>query len=255
MTSVHAINLALATIRGVPRATIDAYSRVLRREGVLPPTKRGVGATPLSPVHVGYILAAVMRGSPVAAAENAREIGDLIITEQVTFMAPILERRCAVLGWSTNITFAQAIGWLIDRYRDGTIGEYAAHPLGDGMIPSLTIEVNRYLPLAAMNWVPNKALDAAYVAACKEAIPIPPPEHRGRLRYVLPFEFDHPDWYEVKTSYASGDDARNSAALDSIRARAEQTRRLDRTATETVTERTLIALSGAFKRSGANRNG
>ena len=190
---------------------MHAYSRVLRRAGVLPPTKRGVGATPLSPVDVGYMLAAVMRGSPVAAAENAREIGDLIITDRVAFMAPILERRCAVLGWPASVTFAQVIGWLIERYRDGTIGEYAADPWDDGGHREITIEVARYFPHAAITWIPNNELAAAYVAGYNEVLSVPPPENSA-LKNMWPFEFDHADWYEVKTSFASGDTARNRAA-------------------------------------------
>src|SRR4051812_19253919 len=99
MASVHRFNEALAAVRGVPSATVEAYSRVLRRKGVLPKTRRGGGAA-FTPKMAGYMLAAVLRGSPTAAAENAREVGDLIVhADGGAILEPVLDAQLKMFGW------------------------------------------------------------------------------------------------------------------------------------------------------------
>jgi hypothetical protein len=242
MASVHSFNEALAKVRGVPRATIEAYSRVLRREGLLPDTKRGSGATPLTTTMVGYMLAAVMRGSPIAAAENAREVGDLVIhsVDGSTF-DPMVDRPRNALGWSDGITFAQAIGWLIDRHIDGTIKDFVSCR---GM--GIELKVDRYWTMAWLRWEPCGQLLTEYVAGWTEALKIEPPRLGDGLRSPMEIGFHTPLLHETKISYGV-DKARNREAHRKFNEMKERASKFDVRGTESVTQRTLTAIAEVFK--------
>lgn len=256
MASVHSFNEALAKVRRVPRATIEAYSRVLRREGLLPETKRGGGATPLTSVMAGYMLAAVMRGSPVAAAENAREVGDLIVHDPIGNPSgvlsgdarsdPILDCQLAMFGWPDDMSFARALGWLIDRYVDGTIGQFIDDAKG------IVIEIDRYWVTAKLSLHPAPSFIDGYVEAWRSAFkdlerpPLPERNLDGSLRLPMEITFHSPLRYEMKVSYKV-DPARNRKAAKSYMRLREEAGKDDRFGVERVTQKTLIAIAEAFK--------
>ena len=270
MASVHRINEALAAIRGAPLATIESYTRVLRTEGVLPRTKRGSGATRITSTHAALILLAVMRGSPTAAAKNARDVGGLILFDGGATYEQLHDRIRAALGWADDTTLAQAIAWLIDRFGDGTISEYVQEgEAGHGV----TVRVDRYWTRSWLHWVPAKKVSDQWIQGFRESVPsdspfrdavalglttgvgdIPPwpsnerrdLEHELQLR-GMELIFFSPLLYELKASYHAGDHERNRKATRQYSESAEQVKRSDLIGSESVTQRTLIALSEAFK--------
>jgi hypothetical protein len=166
MASVHRINEALAAIRSTPIATIESYSRVLRKEGVLPETRRGGGATRVTTAHAALLLIAVMRGSPAQAAKNAREIGGLVVRNiGEVVRLPDIKRVFDAFKWRLDITFAEALTWMIDRYRDGTIGDFVD--------PQRVIEigVHRYWSEASMAFSPNLEIEKLYVSIVQDTNP------------------------------------------------------------------------------------
>jgi hypothetical protein len=257
MASVHSFNEALAQVRGVPRATIEAYSRVLRRDGLLPKTKRGGGATPATTVMAGYMLAAVMRGSPTAAAENAREVGDLIVHDPIGNPSsvlgdkgpatdPILDRQLAMFGWSNDMSFARVIGWLLDRYVDGTIGQFIEEAKG------IKISVDRYWTMAHVWLHPAIPLVPQYIEGYREAFktiehpPLPRRRSDGSLDNPMPITFHTPLRYEMKMSYGVNKKRNRDAGLKYHRLR-EEAGKFDKDGVETVTHKTLIAIAEVFK--------
>lgn len=265
MASVHGFNEALATVRGVPFATIEAYSRVLRREGVLPETRRGGGGGPFTTTMAGYMLAAVLRGSPTAAADNAREVGDLIVHDSIgnpngtlkgdARRDPILDRQLKALGWPEDMTFARAIGWLIDRYVDGTIKEFVRQPTENeaaiGM-RLLGVKIDRYWTAASLSWEPTPAIIKEYLAGYQEAfgadspaIPWCSPDG-SRLQHPMVISFHSPLRYEMKASYGV-DKERNRDASRKFSALRKERSKFDLSGSESVTDRTLIAIAEVFK--------
>lgn len=245
MASVHGFNEALAAVRGMPPATVEAYSRVLRGKGVLPKTRRGGGASgpAFTTTMAGYMLAAVMRGSPTAAADNAREVGDLVLhnVDGSTF-DPMVDRPRKALGWSDGITFAQAIGWLIDRHVDGTVAEFVSEAKG------IEVKVDRYWTKASLRWHPSGHVFDEYVAGWLEALEIEPPRHaNGELHRPMEIGFHSPLLHEMKISYGAGDTTRNRAADRKFRKLKIAREQFDVWGTESVTQRTLIAIAEVFK--------
>ena len=256
MASVHSFNEALAKVRGLPRATVEAYSRVLRREGLLPETKRGGGATPLTTVMAGYMLAAVMRGSPIAAAANAREVGDLIVYDPIGNPSgafngevradPILDCQIGMFGWPADISFARAVGWLIDRYVDGSLAKFVDETKG------LKIEVDRYWVMAKLSLHPAQHLVDGYEDAWRLAFkgiehpPLPERNPDGSLRRLMEINFHSPLRYEMKVSHKV-DPARNRKASQAYMRLRDEAGKFDVWGTESITQRTLIAIAEAFK--------
>lgn len=256
MASVHKFNEALANVRGVPLGTIEAYSRVLRREGVLPETKRGGAASPLTSIMAGYMLGAVMRGSPIAAADNAREVGDLIVHDSIGNPSgvlagevrtdPILDSQLAMFGWADDMSFARAIGWLIDRHVDGTIDKFIDTTKG------YKIEIDRYWTTARLYCQPALPLVDQYIDAWRVAFkglehpPLPERNVNGELHRPMEIGFHTPLLHEAKISYGV-DKARNREAHRKYRELRERAGKFDVWGSESVTQRTLIAIAEVFK--------
>ncbi|MCW5692934.1 MAG: hypothetical protein KIT48_11275 [Pseudolabrys sp.] len=251
MASVHGFNQALAKVRGVPAATIEAYSRALRSKGVLPKTRRG-GGGPFASVMAGYMLSAVLRGSPSAAAENAREVGDLVIYDGgVTFLKPLHDATLEMFGWADDLTFAQMIGWLIDRHVDGTIGQFIDVEKG------YRIEVDRYWTKATLKCHPaapllDKHLDGWRKFLALSGVPesdisasLPDRNPDGSLRRPMEVNFHTPILHEVKVSYGV-DRERNRNAWRQFRELKDE-RQGDRYGSESVTQKTLMAVAEVFK--------
>lgn len=256
MASVHSFNEALAKVRGVPRATIEAYSRVLRKEGFLPETKRGGGGPPLTTTMAGYMLAAVLHGLPTAAADSAREVGDLIVHDPIgnpggvvngeARSDPILDCQLAMFGWPADMSLARAIGWLIDRYVDGSIAKFIDDTKG------IRIEVDRYWVTAKLSLHPAQHLVDGYVDAWRVAFkgiehpPLPERNPDGSLRRLMEIDFHTPLLHEAKISYGV-DNARNREAHRKYRELRERAGKFDVWGSESVTQRTLIAIAEVFK--------
>lgn len=248
MASVHSFNQALAKVRGTPPATIEAYSRGLRREGVLPETPRGGGA-PFTSTMAGYMLAAVLRGSPTAAAENAREIGDLIVQSGST-LQPVLDAQLKMFGWPEDMTFARMIGWLIDRHVDGTIGQFLNAAKG------YRIEIDRYWTTARLYCQPALPLVDQYVDAWRikglEALlphrmsDAPDGYSPGSLAQPMEIGFHTPLLHEAKISYGV-DKERNREAHRKYHEMRERAEKFDVWGSESVTQRTVIAIAEVFK--------
>ena len=252
MASVHAINQALSELRGVPAATIEAYSRVLRQEGVLPATRRG-GGVPLTTEMVGYMLAAVLRGSPTAAADNAIEVGELIVhSDGFAILEPVLQAQLKMFGWAEDMSFARMIGWLIDRHVDGTIGQFLNEATG------YKIEVDRYWTTARLYCQPALPLVDQYVDAWRIAYkdlkrpPLPERNANGELRRLMEIGFHTPLLHEAKISYGV-DSARNSEAHRKYRELRARVGKLDAWGSESVTQRTLIAIADRFRGSRSTK--
>lgn len=256
MASVHGFNQALAKVRGTPPATIEAYSRALRSEGVLPKTRRGGGGPPLTTTMAGYMLAAVMRGSPTAAAENAREVGDLIVHDSIgnpsAVLAgqgpsdPILDCQIAMFGWPADMSFAGMVGWLVDRHLDGTINAFVDTTKG------YKIEVDRYWTTAHLHCQPALSLVEQYLAAWRKAFsnlekpPLPDRNFDGSLVRPMPIGFHTPLLHEAKINYGV-DKARNREAHRKYQQLRKRSEHHDLWGSETVTQRTILAIAEVFK--------
>jgi len=256
MASVHKFNEALAKVRGLPLGTVEAHSRVLRREGVLPETKRGGAAEPLTSTMAGYMLAAVLRGSPTAAADNAREVGNLIVHDTIGNPSgvlngdgradPILDSQLAMFGWPADMSFAGMVGWLIDRHVDGTLDKFIDTSKG------YKIEIDRYWTIAALHCQPALPLVEKYVAAWREALktlerpPLPDRMADGSLVRPMEVAFHSPLRYEMKVSYKVDPERNRKAGKQYMRLR-EEAGKFDVWGTESVTQRTLIAIAEVFK--------
>ena len=256
MASVHKFNEALAKVRGAPLGTVEAHSRVLRQKGVLPETKRGGAAEPLTPIMAGYMLAAIMRGSPAAAADNAREVGDLVVHDSIGNPSgvlkgearrdPILDRQVAMFGWTDDMSFARMIGWLIERHVDGTIDNFIDTTKG------YRIEVDRYWTTARLYCHPALPLIDRYVDAWREAFkglehpPLPERTFNGDLQRPMEIGFHTPLLHEAKISYGV-DKARNREAHRKFRELRDQASKFDVSGSESVTHRTLLAIAEVFK--------
>jgi len=251
MASVHGFNQALAKVRGVPPATIEAYSRGLRRDGVLPETRRGGGGT-FTSVMAGYMLAAVLRGSPTAAAENAREVGDLVIYDGgVTFLKPLHDATLGMFGWADDLTFAQMVGWLIDRHVDGTIEQFINIEKG------YLIEVDRYWTKAWLKCHPAAPLLDTYLdgwrkffaaaGSAEDQIERSLPERNpdGSLRRPMEVVFHTPLLHEVKVNYGVDRERTRNAWRQFHELKDD--RQGDRYGSESVTQRTLTAIAEVFK--------
>lgn len=227
MASVHSFNEALAKIRGVSRANIESYSLALRRAGLLPESKRGGGATPLTTVQAGYMLASVMRGSPVAAVKNAREVGDLIVRGTSGGFDQVTKRVLHALDWPADMSFAPAIGWLIDRHVDGSINSYI-----EGAY--IKVEIDRYWTMASIRWEPTRHIIDEFAEGWFEGA-------RERLQLTpsgkLPFPFE----INFHTPLLHGKAHREYLELKKSR------EKFDVWGNESVTQRTLIAIAEVFK--------
>jgi hypothetical protein len=246
MASVHGFNEALAEVRGVPFATIEAYSRALRREGVLPQTKRG-GGGPFTSVMAGYLLAGVLRGSPTAAADNAREVGNLIVhSDGGALLEPVLQAQLKMFGWADDMSFACMVGWLIDRHLDGTIDKFIDTSKG------YRIEVDRYWTTARLYCHPAPPLIAQYVDARREAFkdveppPLPEQALNGALARPMEIGFHTPLLHEMKINY-DVNQARASKATRKFFELRKCAGKFDLWGSESVTQRTLIAIAEVFK--------
>ena len=241
VASVHQLNEAFAAIRGVGRDNIEAYGRVLRTGGVLPATKRGSGATVPTTVHAGYLVAAVLRGSPLKATENAREIGDLIVhSDGGALLEPVLDRQLAMFGWPADMSFAGMVGWLIDRHLDGTIGEFI-----DG---DYKIEVDRYWTRARLYCQPAAPLVDQYVETWRAVneLLLPDRNPNGALRRPMEIGFHTPLLHEAKISYGV-DKERNREAHRQYRELRKRSENHDLWGSEAVTQRTILAIAEVFK--------
>ena len=246
MTSVNKINEVISTLRGEPASTIESYSRVLRREGLLPETRRGGGATPIGSFHMATMLMAVMRGSPTRAAENAREVGELIVHDGGGLQAPILASQLAVMGWQENTSFAEAVASFIDRYADGTINDFT------GGQP-IEIKVQRYWPSASISWVPTGVMLEALVRSHTEVYGADAAARvlvlgvDGKAYHRMKISFESPLRYEQIVSYRDGDNERNEVAHRKYQEMAEEAKKYDVRGSEGITSKTLIALAKLLK--------
>jgi len=248
MTTVNRLNTAISAVRGMPHATSEAYSRDLRRAGIFPETSRGgpKSAPRITTTMAGYMLAALLRGSPTAAAENAREVGDLIVHDPIGNVAgilrgedradPILDCQRAMFGWPADMSFARAVGWLIDRYVDGSIANFIDDAKG------IMVEVDRYWVMAKLFVHPAAHLVDGNKSAWQTALGV------SDVPAPLPMEimFHSPLRYEMKVNYKVNPDLNRAAHQTYSRLRDEASK-FDRLGTESVTQRTLIAIAEVFK--------
>lgn len=246
MASVNKINEVLAEVRGVPIATIEAYSRVLRREGILPETRRGGGATPMNSLHCAYMLAAIMRGSPTSAADNAREVGGLIAHDGGALTAPILIAQREVLGWEEGISFAEAVAWLLDRHSDGSITEIARPG------KEIKIEIDRYWSRGWLSWHPTQPMVDALVRSNTEvfgdaAARVLDLGVDGLPWNAMKIEFHSPLLFQAAVSYREGDSDRNRDAHRQFREKKAEASKHDVWGNEWITGRTLAAISELLK--------
>lgn len=249
MASIHNVTEALAKVRGMPVATVEAYARVMRKEGVLPESKRGGGATPATPEQAALVIAAVMRGSPSGAAENARQIGQLVPSDLGKSFEGILQTQLRVLDWHDGITFAQAVGWFIERFADGTIAKFAEI----NSSKPLTIRVDRYRPFAEISWHPPRWFVHEYIEAWKTAVEGfagPPVRMDGTLSDAMSIRFASPLLHEVKLAYERGDTATNRDANNRYSILMQPFAGLDLWGSEHITARTVGALARLFRRDG-----
>lgn len=251
MITVNRITDTLSKARGMPIATIEMHTRVLRKEGVLPETRRGGGATPATTIDAAHILLALMRGSPGAAAENARESGSLVVQFE-DLLAPVDERLFAFLGWPQGFTLAQAIAWFIEKFRDGETRKYMAD--GDW----LKVTIDRYWHLAQIEFMPSAELTAEYIEGWRDLAKMYNEDNAERERYMLsdgklrkPIElqFRSPFLYEAKQAYQS-DPARAAEAHRRFREAKELSLKADRWGSEWVTTRTIAPLGALFRSGG-----
>jgi hypothetical protein len=254
MTSVNKINQAIAAARGMPLGTVEAYSRGLRQAGVLPETRRGGGATPLDTSHAGYMLAAVMRGSPLNAGENGREVGNLVAHSTAgAIMEPLLQRQLTALGWTDGITFAEAIGWFLKQILDGTIFQYVREDSG------VEVRIDRYWPSASFHWFPTnpvvEQVMEGWAASFADLETVPKLDRRpdGGLHNRMDMIFSSPFLHEAKIAYGV-DATRNREAHQAFRKMKKAKSRFDVYGTESVTQQTLVALADAFRSSDAIRS-
>ncbi|MFG1237184.1 hypothetical protein V5F63_08230 [Xanthobacter autotrophicus DSM 597] len=248
MASVHSLNEALAKVRGVPLGTIEAYSRALRQAGVLPPTKRGVGAAPLTPIMASHVLCAVLGGSPTEAGKNARAVGGLVAASSGdALMEPILARQLDALGWTDGITFSEAIAWLIERTLDDSLDRYL--PANE----NIQIGADRYSSRAWLSWNPTNKIIDAYIKGYREAFQtedgpiIPARWANGALIKPMEIEFKSPRLHEVKIAYLAGEKEKNRTARRLFWEEQEAARPGDTWGSEFVTRKTLIAIGEVFK--------
>jgi hypothetical protein len=202
------------------------------------------------------MLAAVMRGSPTAAAENAREVGDLIVHDSIGNPSavlggenrtdPILDCQCAMFGWPADMSFAGMIGWLLDRHVDGTIETFIDTTKG------YKIEVNRYWTTARLYCQPALPLVEGYINAWREAFktlehpPLPERMRDGELVQPMEIGFHTPLLHEAKISYGV-DKARNREAHRKFRELRKRSEEHDVQGSEAVTQRTILAIAEVFK--------
>ena len=249
--SVNRLNAVLAEVRGAPVATIEMYSRSLRKAGVLPETRRGGGGDPVTTKHAAYMLLSIMQGSPTAAAENARETGDLNVNWRGGLEEPIVAAKIGHLGWDDGITLAEAVAWLIDRHVDGTIEQYTSpHDRG------IKVTVDRYWTTATLTWQPAADLARVWSDASKKALSadIVQLGPNDLTRDRMEIGFHTPLLYQVKQSFAAGDKQANREAHDAFQALKKERSRFDLWGSETVTSRTLEAIAALF-RAASGREG
>lgn len=243
MASVNKINEVLAEVRGAPGATIEAYSRVLRRDGILPATRRGGGATPLNSTHCAHMLFAILRGSPSAAAENAKSMGGLLFHDEGPTFAPIAEAKRAALGWPARFSFAEAVAWLIDRHCDGTISNFA---IAEGQ---MKVEVDRYWAGGTLSWFPNGEFRDVVVQSHIEAFGEDVTRRMldigadGRLYRPVSLRFRDPLLFEIAESFAANDTERNTAAHRAYRMKKDEMENYDVWGNEWITGQTLKAIA------------
>lgn len=253
MVSVNKLNILFSELRGAPVTTVETYSRTLRKEGVLPETRRGGGASEISPEHAALMLLSIMRGSPTAAASNARELGSLVIHDGGGLMEAIHSAHLAALGWEDGITLAQAIAWLIDQAAADTMSQFARDD-------HLTVEVDRYWTTAKISWNPTKAMTDILLPAHVEAWG--DRETAIRMldiglddigRRTLSLEFHSPLLYAARVSYGVDKEA-NRTAHQLFRASKAVMEDLDVWGTEKVTQRTIGAIAQLFRDDRARRS-
>lgn len=241
MATVHNINGVLSALRGDPMSSIDAYGRVLSKEGVISATKRGAGAASRTTTDAALLLIAVLRGSPIAAATNAREVGGLIVRGDS--FDQVLAQQLAALAWPQDMTFAKAVAWFIDRHVDGTADQFILNK-------SVKITIDRYWTSASIAWSPTRAINDAYLKGWAEAMPDfdtgALTKADGNLLHPMTITFASPLLYQAKVSYGRDKEA-NRTAHRKFQSSKDDSMKFDRWGNETVTERTLIALSEIFK--------
>lgn len=257
MTSVNQINEAIAKLRNMPSRTVEAYSRTLRRAGILPETKRGSAATPVTCRHAAMMLFAVLRGSPTNAAENATELGGLIWQTRNEVGEDLPTPSLAFLqslGWPTAATLCDVVAWLIDLYsRDAyrdTIKDV------DRWQDPVSISVDLYKPKASMRWRPTIKMAERYRETMRRgavrdefdgrfALELELKERGDLVHDYLSVSFgamtprraeelfaDFPDW--TKTS-------------ERLAYHREMSKQFDLNGTEKITEITFFALSELFR--------
>lgn len=239
MVSVDSVNLAIASCRGVAKANVEAFTRVLRQEGILPPTRRGSAATGISPEHSAMILLAVLRLSPAAAAKNAKELATTVVDDGG--LAPLLNSQLKSFGWPRNISLSGAVGWFIRRYTDGTLSRYVEHPF------QITLTVDRYWPRAVLAFRPTLELWQEFDTGWRASFAhLKNPPAGPRQANGVKIEFLPPCIYERHASYGV-DKERNreaSAALSQLKA---ERNKFDLWGEESATSRTLIAIAELFR--------
>jgi hypothetical protein len=157
-----------------------------------------------------------------------------------------------MFGWADDMSFARVIGWLIDRHVDGTIDKFIDTAKG------YRIEVDRYWTTARLYCQPALPLVDQYIDAWRTAFkglehpPLPdrmfdaPNGGPGSLVRPMEIGFHTPLLHEAKISYGV-DKARNREAHRKYRELRERAGKFDVWGSESVTQRTLIAIAEVFK--------
>ena len=252
MASLHKITEALASVRGMPVATVESYARPLRQHGVIPPSKRGRGASTIEPRDAAHLLLAVMRGSPKDAAHHAQEAGGLTVSAGTTF-DPISHGFVHLLGWTEASTLAEAIGSIVMMQISGDLEAHLDRDRKNDDIFVLGIEVDRYWPSAQMTfqWTDN-AIKNVYNAAKDKFSDFDDPnepysetQKYYRIRRSNRITFADPLHYKRRAAY--GVDQEENRRM--TREWSEKRRRLeqyDLFGNEKVTGRTIKAIADAF---------
>ncbi len=116
MVSLHALNGALANTFATQHSTIEAYSKALRRAGLLTLGGRGRGAATMTTLDAARMIVAIMCGSVTDAAQNVGLYGDFVARTE-----PEEEKAFATLGLSPNHKYVNAIARLLELSGDKKI--------------------------------------------------------------------------------------------------------------------------------------
>jgi len=255
MTSVNKFNKAISKVRGIPVATVDSYSRRLRDNGIFPSTSRGRGASSVTPEHVAMGLFSIMRGSPIKAADNAIEVGELKPhSEGGNISDPILGAQLATIGWTKDTTLAEAIADIITRVAKGKTNELFGLQLG-GQPSGFTLKIDKYWTQASLKWYPTLEIIEAWengAKALSEDIRYafkPDRLGNGYLSRAMEIKFHSPLFRDLEVTY--GTDAEgNREAGRKLQILREKASKYDLYGNESITLLTIETLAKLFENDG-----